>query len=177
MFMVDEIAMLKMKIETLELEKKSAEERAVALNRILIQITNKKNEDNKDNSMLSEENEELKAENTRLKDELAFIKHGRTTTKAIDTRINNMNRSTVRIICLSINGLKMQDILEQLRISPSTYYRVISGKAISDSQHMKDLFVQYEDLFAEYGVEKEAYKDWVANRRAYLGRGYIRDEF
>ena len=47
--MVDEIAMLKMKIETLELEKKSAEERAVALNRILIQITNKKNEDNKDN--------------------------------------------------------------------------------------------------------------------------------
>lgn len=58
--MVDEIAMLKMKIETLELEKKSAEERAVALNRILIQITNKKNEDNKDNSMLSEENEELK---------------------------------------------------------------------------------------------------------------------
>jgi len=26
-------------------------------------------------------------------------------------------------------------------------------------------------------VEKETYKDWVAKRRAYLGRGYIRDEF
>ena len=28
-----------------------------------------------------------------------------------------------------------------------------------------------------YGVEKETYKDWVAKRRAYLGKGYIRDEF
>lgn len=128
-------------------------------------------------TMLKGQIEKLEAENASLKEELAFIKKGRTTTEAIDTRINNMNRSTVRIICLLINGLKMKDILDQLSISQSTYYRVISGKAIGDSQHMKDLYIQYEDLFNEYGVEKENYKEWVANRRAYLGKGYIRDEF
>lgn len=128
-------------------------------------------------TMLKGQIEKLEAENASLKEELAFIKKGRTTTEAIDTRINNMNRSTVRIICLLINGLKMKDILDQLSISQSTYYRVISGKAIGDSQHMKDLYIQYEDLFNEYGVEKETYKEWVANRRAYLGKGYIRDEF
>lgn len=127
-------------------------------------------------TMLKGQIEKLEAENASLKEELAFIKKGRTTTEAIDTRINNMNRSTVRIICLLINGLKMKDILDQLSISQSTY-RVISGKAIGDSQHMKDLYMQYEELFNEYGVEKETYKEWVANRRAYLGKGYIRDEF
>lgn len=96
-------------------------------------------------TMLKGQIEKLEAENASLKGELAFIKKGRTTTEAIDTRINNMNRSTVRIICLLINGLKMKDILEQLCISSSTYYRVISGKAIGDSQHMKDLYMQYED--------------------------------
>lgn len=128
-------------------------------------------------TMLKGQIEKLEAEKASLKEELAFIKKGRTTTEAIDTRINNMNRSTVRIICLLINGLKMKDILDQLSISQSTYYRVISGKAIGDSQHMKDLYIQYEELFNEYGVEKETYKEWVANRRAYLGKGYIRDEF
>lgn len=39
------------------------------------------------------------------------------------------------------------------------------------------LYTYYKHLFDEYGVEKETYKDWVAKRRAYLGRGYIRDEF
>ena len=96
-------------------------------------------------TMLKGQIEKLEAENASLKEELAFIKKGRTTTEAIDTRINNMNRSTVRIICLLINGLKMKDILEQLCISSSTYYRVISGKAIGDSQHMKDLYMQYEE--------------------------------
>ena len=108
-------------------------------------------------TMLKGQIEKLEAENASLKEELAFIKKGRTTTEAIDTRINNMNRSTVRIICLLINGLKMKDILDQLSISQSTYYRVISGKAIGDSQHMKDLYMQYEELFNEYGVEKETY--------------------
>ena len=73
-------------------------------------------------TMLKGQIEKLEAENASLKEELAFIKKGRTTTEAIDTRINNMNRSTVRIICLLINGLKMKDILDQLSISQSTYY-------------------------------------------------------
>ena len=73
-------------------------------------------------TMLKGQIEKLEAENASLKEELAFIKRRETTTEAIDTRINNMNKSTVRIICLLINGLKMKDILDQLSISQSTYY-------------------------------------------------------
>lgn len=124
-----------------------------------------------------QENNRLQAENERLANELDFIKRGRSTAAATEVRVDKMRTYTVAIICMSINGLKMKDILDQLSISQSTYYRVISGKAIGDSQHMKDLYMQYEELFNEYGVEKETYKEWVANRRAYLGKGYIRDEF
>ena len=122
-------------------------------------------------TMLKGQIEKWEAENASLKEELAFIKKGRTTTEAIDTRINNMNRSTVRIICLLINGLKMKDILDQLSISQSTYYRVISGKAIGDSQHMKDLYTYYKGIFDEHNITEETFKDWVMKRKKYLGRG------
>lgn len=174
---MDEITMLKGQIEKLEAEKRAAENSADALSRILNQMAKEKDSNKKDSSALLEENNRLKAENASLKEELAFIKRGRTTTKAIDTRIDNMNRSTVRIICMSINGVKMQDILKRLRISSSTYYRVISGKTLSDSQHMKDLYTQYKDLFDWYSVGEKDYKEWVSKRRAYLGKGYIEDEF
>lgn len=91
--------------------------------------------------------------------------------------MDKMRIYTVAIICMSINGLKMEDILDKLSISKSTYYRAISEKTVSDSQYMEDLYTYYKHLFDEYGVEKETYKDWVAKRRAYLGKGYIRDEF
>ena len=124
-----------------------------------------------------QENNRLQAENERLANELDFIKRGRSTAAATEVRVDKMRTYTVAIICMSINGLKMEDILDKLSISKSTYYRAISEKTVSDSQHMKDLYMQYEELFNEYGVEKETYKEWVANRRAYLGKGYIRDEF
>lgn len=49
-----------------------------------------------------------------------------------------MRTYTVAIICMSINGLKMEDILDKLSISKSTYYRAISEKTVSDSQYMED---------------------------------------
>lgn len=122
-------------------------------------------------------NNELKAENKKLTEELNFIKRGRSTLKATEARIDKMKTYTVAIICMSINGLKMEDILNKLNISKSTYYRAISGKSISDSQHMESLYTYYKHLFDEYGVEKETYKDWVTKRRNYLGKGYIRDIF
>lgn len=174
---MDKISMLKGQTEQLEIERKMAEIQVDTLRHIVTQMAKERDSIKKDSSALLEENNRLKAENASLKEELTFIKRGRTTTKAIDTRIDNMNRSTVRIICMSINGVKMQDILERLRISSSTYYRMISGRTLSDSQHMKDLYTQYKDLFDWYSVGEKDYKEWVSKRRAYLGKGYIEDEF
>ena len=72
-----------------------------------------------------------------------FIKRGRSTAAATEDRVDKMRIYTVAIICMSINGLKMEDILDKLSISKSTYYRAISEKTVSDSQYMEDLYKLY----------------------------------
>ena len=107
--------------------------------------------------------ESLQEENRKLREELDFIKRGRTTTQAINKRVD--------IICMMIQGKKMEDICNTLSISQSTYYRAVSAEAISDSQHMKDLYTYYKGIFDEHNITEEIFKDWVMKRKKYLGRG------
>ena len=115
--------------------------------------------------------ESLQEENRKLREELDFIKRGRTTTQAINKRVDKSNAYTVSIICMMIQGKKMEDICNTLSISQSTYYRAVSAEAISDSQHMKDLYTYYKGIFDEHNITEETFKDWVMKRKKYLGRG------
>ena len=78
--------------------------------------------------MLRNENNKLKSENERLFNELNFIKQGRSTTEATEVRVDRSRTFSVAIICMLIQGKKMQDILNKLSISKSTYYRAISER-------------------------------------------------
>lgn len=128
-------------------------------------------------TMLRNENNKLKAENERLSNELNFIKQGRSTTEATEVRVDRSRTFSVAIICMVIKGEKMQDILDKLSISKSTYYRAISERTISDSQYMESLYIHYKHLFDEYGIEKEVYENWVKSRSDHLTQGYIADGF
>lgn len=115
--------------------------------------------------------ESLQEENRKLREELDFIKRGRTTTQAINKRVDKSNAYTVSIICMMIQGKKMEDICNTLSINQSTYYRAVSAEAISDSQHMKDLYTYYKGIFDEHNITEETFKDWGMKRKKYLGRG------
>ena len=128
-------------------------------------------------AMLRNENNKLKSENERLFNELNFIKQGRSTTAATEVRVDRSRTLSVAIICMLIQGKKMQDILNKLSISKSTYYRAISERTISDSQYMESLYIHYKHLFDEYGIEKEVYENWIENRSKHLTQGYIADGF
>ena len=75
-----------------------------------------------------QENNRLQAENERLANELDFIKRGRSTAAATEVRVDKMRTYTVAIICMSINGLKMEDILDKLSIQVQEISNVLRQK-------------------------------------------------